>query len=102
MVVYTGNTAFTRLKQKDQGQLGYKTGTTSRERREEEGELWEGEGKNRGRKGRGEKGKKRRKGRDRRRKGKAEEGRQDEITVINFQTETCSHNCYLEELNSKV
>lgn len=67
MVVYTGNTAFTRLKQKDQGQLGYKTRHyLKRKKRGGRGTMGRG-GEKTGRKGRGEK--------EKEREGKKEKGK---------------------------
>lgn len=55
MVVYTGNSAFTRLKQKDQGQLGYKTRHyLKRKKRGGRGTMGRGGGKTG--EGRGERG----------------------------------------------
>lgn len=86
--MFTDNDSIYKGKTERSRPVGLQNKALSQAKEEKRKGNW-GEQRRRGRrKGRGEG--KRREGRDRRRERKAEEGRQDEITVINFQTDLLS------------
>lgn len=97
MVVFTGNASIYKAKAERSRPVRLQNKALLLSQDKEEKRKGN-QGEQRGRKSR--RGKKEGEGRGevkggRKRERKAEEGRQDEIIVINFQTKTCSHNCYL-------